>query len=417
MQWLNMFYPNSKQNKRLIIKGGRVFINNKILKKDIYIDNNGNINQISDTINKDGVDIIDANNKLIIPGLVDLHVHLREPGYEYKADIQSETYSAAKGGYTTICCMPNTKPVIDNIKTLTLVKKIIKEKALINVLPYCSITIGQKGEKIVDIPKLFKHCIGFSDDGNDVDSDKVMKNAMLLVSLCKARIVVHCEDKSKKGNLIESTKVKKNTDLAIYSDCHCHVCHVSTRQSIKIIKQARKSGFITCEVTPHHLLLTNTNVKNHGYFKMNPPLATKLDQKALINALKNNIIDVISTDHAPHSEAEKNTTYNKSLNGIIGLEDAFALLYTNLVLKKIITLKKLIELMSVNPAKIFKIENAGVIQKGIKANLTIIDLSKSYVIDKKNIVAKGKASPFYGQKVFSEVLTTICNGHIVYQKN
>jgi dihydroorotase len=312
----------------------------------------------------------------IIPGLIDVHVHLREPGYEYKETIKTGTQAAANGGYTTICCMPNTKPIIDNLTTLNHLKTLIKKDALVNVLPYAAITINQVGKKLVNIPSLAKHCFAFSDDGVGVQSNELMFKAMQACAKAHKPIIAHCEDITQEGNAKEYKEVERNIKLALQTKCQLHICHVSTKESIKLIKKAKlKTKLVTCEVTPHHLLLNHDDIKNNGAYKMNPPLASKIDQKALQKALRDGTIDMIVTDHAPHSLNEKDTTYEKSLNGIVGLETAFSLLYTNLVLTKKINFQKLIELMSINPTKIFTIDS-GKIDVNCIANITILDLKE-----------------------------------------
>jgi dihydroorotase len=313
---------------------------------------------------------------VVLPGLVDVHVHLREPGQEYKETIKTGTMAAAAGGYTTICCMPNTKPVIDNLSILNKLKKLIDRKSIVNVLPYASITKKQIGQTLVDINSLAKHCFAFSDDGVGVPSKALMLQAMKQCKKVNKPIVAHCEDITQDINTRESKEVERNLRLALQTKCQLHICHVSTSQSINLIKSAKtKSSKISCEVTPHHLLLNQRDVINKGAYKMNPPLASLNDQQALKQALIDGTIDMIATDHAPHAIKEKNTTYNKSLNGVVGLEIAFSLIYTYFVKTKIISFARLINLMSLNPTRIFKIKNQQISLNNI-ANIAIVDLNK-----------------------------------------
>jgi dihydroorotase len=307
---------------------------------------------------------------------VDVHVHLREPGYEYKETIKTGTMSAAAGGYTTICCMPNTKPIIDNLSTLNNLKKLIKQKAIVNILPYASITKQEKGQALVNIPSLAKHCFAFSDDGVGIASSDLMFKAMQQCKKVNKVIVAHCEDISQKNsNAKESKEVERNLKLASKTKCQLHICHVSTHESINLIKKAKAQKVnVSCEVTPHHLLLNKNNVINQGTYKMNPPLANPKDQQVLKKALADGTIDMIVTDHAPHADKEKNTTYEKSLNGIVGLETAFSLIYTHFVKTKAISFSRMINLMSLNPCKIFKIKSHQIILNNT-ANITIMDLN------------------------------------------
>jgi dihydroorotase len=342
---------------------------------DIFI-NHGEIIKLAKQLDHEVHDqSIDANGLVIIPGLIDVHVHLREPGYEYKETIKTGSAAARAGGYTTICCMPNTNPVIDNLTKLNQLQKKIVHDACVHVVPYVAITKKQKGKTLVNIPLLSQHCLAFSDDGAGVQSTSLMEQAMRMCAKVRKPIVTHCEDITQTGNAREYQEVARNLKLAQKTKCQLHICHVSTKESVDLIKQ-HKSKLITCEVTPHHLLLNQTDVQNHGAYKMNPPLASYQDQKALCRALMDNTIDMIATDHAPHSYQEKNTTYAQSLNGIVGLETAFSLIYTKFVKTHKISFKRLIELMSINPAKVFHLPSHE-IKIGQKANLAIFDLKQT----------------------------------------
>jgi dihydroorotase len=359
----------------LLIKNGTIFYRNKLCKLDILINKDKIIN-INKHISVKTDQTIDATNLTIIPGLIDVHVHLREPGFEYKETIETGTKAAAAGGFTTICCMPNTKPIIDNLSRLNALKQFIRSKAMVNVLPYVAISNGQLGKELVDIKSLSKHCFAFSDDGVGIQSALLMEIAMCEAKKYSKPIVAHCEDLTKTGNAMEYSEVGRDLKIALKNKCQFHICHVSTKESIDLIYKAKQhASFISCEITPHHLLLNKTLLKNNGAYKMNPPIASKQDQQALIKNLQNGTIDMIATDHAPHSKEEKSKGLLKSANGVVGLEISFALMYTYLVKKHIITFNRLIELMSVNPAKIFHL-NGGTIKIGGIADLSIFNLNQ-----------------------------------------
>jgi dihydroorotase len=367
----------------LLIKNGNVFYKNKFQQINILVDDKKNIKYTKHIKLKPNTKIINAGNLTIIPGLIDVHTHLRQPGYEYKGTIKTETKAASVGGFTTICCMPNTKPIIDSVSELKKIKLLINKNGIINVLPYCSITVNEQGKQIVDIKKTSSHCIAFSDDGCGIKDSSIMKQAMKQIESTNKVIACHCEIDGS-----ETKEVIRNIELAKQTKCKLHICHVSTKSSIDVIKKAKKQKInVTCEVTPHHLLLNKDDIKDNGAYKMNPPLSSKQDQSSLLKAIKDGTINMIVTDHAPHSDKEKNCNYQKSLNGIVGLETSFSLMYTKLVKSKIITLEKLVELMSINPNKRFDLNQQS-------NNLTIVDLNQKYKIDSHKFFSKSKISPF-----------------------
>jgi dihydroorotase len=383
---------------KILIKDGIVFYKNRFRKLDILITKDV-ITDIAPRIRTRVDQVINARELTIIPGLIDVHVHLREPGFSYKETIKTGTLAASYGGYTTICCMPNTNPLIDSLAHLNLLDKMIKRDAIINVLPYACISKGQTGNELVNIAQLAKHCFAFSDDGVGVSNAKLLKQGMIEAKKVHASIVVHCEDLTKSGNASEYSEVERDLKLANETKCQLHICHVSTKESIEFIKEAKKTNkLISCEVTPHHLLINETHIKDHGSYKMNPPIRSQADQQRLLQALYDGTIDMIATDHAPHNAHEKNKGLKESLNGVVGLEFAFSLIYTFLVKTNKISFKHLIDLMSANPAKIFKIEG-GEINIGKKANLALFNLNKKYVIDSKHFASKGKSTPFVGLNV------------------
>ncbi|MDR1235009.1 MAG: dihydroorotase [Mycoplasmataceae bacterium] len=402
----------------LLIKQGNVLLNDVIKENYDILINDGRIIQIDKNIQANVNRTIDARNLTVLPGLIDVHVHLRQPGYEYKETIQTGAKAAAAGGYTTICCMPNTKPIIDDEQKLNILKNIIQSDAIINVLPYVSITINQAGKELIDITNLAKQCFAFSDDGVGVASQNIMKEAMLLCAKYHKPLVAHCEDLTQVGNAIEYKEVERDLKLALETNCQFHICHVSTKESITLIRDAKKqSNYISCEATPHHLLLCKKDIKDDGAYKMNPPLAEPQSVDALRKALIDGTIDMIATDHAPHSENEKNVSYERALNGIVGLDFAFSLLYTQLVTIKnpySISLIKLVQLMSTNPAKRFNIDGGGSIRINAKANLMIVDLNQEWTINSKKFKSKGHSTPFDGQRVKSQNCYTVCNGRVVY---
>lgn len=415
-----------------IIKNSKVLINNKLIQTDVFI-SQGKIKEIRKNINYP-CKSYDFKNHILVPGLIDVHTHLREPGYEYKETIKSGTKAAAHGGYTDICCMPNLNPNTDSLKTTKNLLKLIKDKALINVYPFCSITKGRKGKgEIVDIKKISKYAIGFSDDGTGVSDQNLMLKAMKEVKNNSSIISAHCEDLkfiepngsinqclfSKKNNIpsisneSEYKPVERDLMLAKKTGCKYHVCHISTKETIELINKFKIKN-VSCEVTPHHLLLNDSILSNHGKYKVNPPLRSIKDQKALIENLKKGNIDLIATDHAPHAAKEKNNILIKSAFGIASIDYAFPLLYTNLVLKKIISLPKLITLMSLNANKIFTHLPNNEIKINNRASFMIFDPKKYHNISKNKILSKSKVTPFEGWKCTGWVKMTVCNGKIVY---
>lgn len=362
-------------------------------------------------------EIFNLDKYTILPGFCDVHVHLREPGFSYKETILTGTLAGLKGGYTAVCSMPNLNPVPDCPKNLQIQLDTIKKDAKIAVYPYGSITMAQAGKKLSDMDGLAKDVIAFSDDGRGVQSTEVMRNAMQKAKSLGKMIVAHCEDNTllfdgyihdgqyakthgHRGICSESEWKQIERDLKLVEETGCayHVCHISTKESVEIIRQAKKSGIdVTCETAPHYLVLDENDVKEDGRFKMNPPLRSPQDRVALIEGICDGTIDIIATDHAPHSDEEKSRGLQKSAFGIVGLETAFPVLYTYLVRKKIITLNKLLELLTINPRTRFGIPFSG---------YSVWDLEQSYTIDSREFISKGKATPFNGIKVYGKNLFT-----------
>lgn len=381
-------------------------------------------------------EVIDASGLTVLPGLVDMHCHLREPGFEHKETVASGTLAAAKGGYTTICCMPNTNPIIDNVEAMKRLLFIIKKDAIVNVLPIAAVSIGQLSQSITDMEQLKElGAIAFSDDGQPVSNNRVMLEALIKAKTIGALIIDHCEDHSlvnggvinegKKAeeldlpgisNLSEELPVVRDMMLAAQADYKIHIAHVSTKGTVNIIKEAKEHGIdVTCEVTPHHIALSDDIIiKGETNYKVNPPLRNTYDVEAMKTAIKEKIIDAIATDHAPHHETEKGDDFYKAANGISGIETSFAVCYTELVEAGIISLKELAAIMSYNPSRILGI-NRGRVAVGASADLVLVDINKTFKIDKKDFASKGKNTPFHGKNYKGEVVYTIVNGKIVFK--
>lgn len=417
----------------MLLKNCKIFQNNNFVYRDILIKNKKIVN-IDENINNIDCKIIDVNGKFVSAGFIDVHVHFREPGFENKETIKTGTLAASRGGYTTVMTMPNLNPVPDTYENLKKQLDIIKKDAIIRVIPYASITKGEDGKEYVDFESLSKYVFGFSDDGRGVQSSEVMYKAMQCAKKVNKPIVAHCEDnslifggsihKGKKSKELavkgipsccESVQVARDILLAKETRCHYHICHISTKESVDLVRMAKKWGInVTCEVTPHHLISTEDDVTNIGYWKMNPPLRTLEDKKALIDGIIDGTIDIIATDHAPHTELEKNIELEKSSFGIVGLETAFSLLYTKLVKENIISLEKLVNLMTKNVSNIFNL-SYGKLEIGCNADLCVIDLEKKYKINSNEFFSKGKNTPYNDLEVYGKIELTIYDGEIVYE--
>lgn len=394
----------------ILLKNGFVFYGTTLQKLDILIVNK-KITKIAKEINMKDVNVIDISGLTVLPGLIDVHVHLREPGYENKETIKTGTLAAAAGGFTHVCCMPNTKPVIDNLASLNLVQKIINKDALINVYPYCALTINQQQEKLVDFASLSKKCIAFSDDGKEIVNEDLIKEIAALAKKYKFLTVAHCEEYDTKNSGI--TNVQQHLEIVSKTNIPYHFCHISTANSVKLIKQAKLiNKNITFEVTPHHLMFNRHTITDDGRFVMNPPISCSMNQQAIVSALCDGTVDIVASDHAPHTIKEK-AKKQKSLNGVVGLETSFPVMYTNFVRNNKINFKRLIDLMSFNPSRIFKLPKNEIVVGNI-ANLAIFNLGKKYVVDPYTFKSKGKSTPFAKQLVYGKAVYTICNGEIIY---
>lgn len=374
-----------------------------------------------------GLSPVISKKYIIVPGLCDVHVHFREPGFSYKETIASGSAAAAHGGYTAVCTMPNLDPVPDSAEHLQVQLDAIKRGAAIKVLPYGAITVGEKGEKLADMEAMSDKVCAFSDDGKGVQNDEMMREAMTAAKRLGKIIAAHCEDNSLLfGGYIhdgeyarmhghrgissasEYKQIERDLRLAEETGCAYHVCHISTKESVELIRQAKARGVdVTCETAPHYLVLCDEDMQEDGRFKMNPPLRSREDKKALIEGIKDGTIDMIATDHAPHSAEEKGRGLEKSLMGVVGLETAFPVLYTELVTKNIITLDRLVELMSFKPKERFGIDTEN--------DFAVFDISEAYKIDPEDFLSMGRATPFAGREVFGRCLLTVHNEKVVYK--
>ena len=377
------------------------------------------------------ISTMDASSFVILPGFVDVHVHLREPGFSYKETIRTGSLAAAHGGYTTVCAMPNLNPVPDSMETLQLELDAIQKDAVIRVLPYGAITKGEQGGELADLDAMAPYVVAFSDDGKGVQDRDMMCRAMLEAKRLGKLIVAHCEDNSLlRGGYIhdgayakahghrgicsesEWRPIQRDLELVRETGCGYHVCHISTKESVDLIRKAKAEGLnVTCETGPHYLLLDDSCLQEDGRFKMNPPLRTEWDRQMLIEGLKDGTIDMIATDHAPHSKEEKEKPLTEAPSGITGLETSLALGITSLVKPGHLTLMELMEKMSLNPAKLYKLD-CGRLEEGAAADLVIFDENEKWVVD--GFASKAANSPFLGAELTGRVRYTICGGKVVY---
>lgn len=401
---------------------------------DIFVED-GIIKEKAESIEKQADTVIDAAGCYVMPGLIDLHVHFRDPGLTYKEDIETGSKAAAKGGFTTVCCMPNTKPVVDNVETVKYIIEKGEKTGLTNVLPVGAVTKNMAGVEITDVEELKKAGIcAISEDGKSVMNSGVYRKAMKNAAKANVPVLAHCEDinlveggvinlgdKSSElgvkgiSNAVEDVIAMRDIMLAKETGATLHLCHCSTKDSVEMVKRAKEEGIkVTAEVCPHHFSMCSDDItSNDGNFKMNPPLRAREDMEALIKGLQDDIMDVISTDHAPHSAEEKAKDLEHAPFGIVGLETSVALTVTNLVKKGYLTPMQMAAKMSYNPAKVLGIPK-GTLDEGKIADITIIDPDKEYTIDVNTFESKGKNTPFDGYKVSGEVEYTILNGKIVY---
>lgn len=415
----NVYTPQGFERQDVFVSNGKVFAGAEAAKNSELADR-----------------IVDCQSKYLIPGFTDVHVHLREPGFFYKETIASGTRAAARGGYTCVCPMPNLKPAPSDMDSLKVQLDIIEKDAVVKTIPYGTITVNQDGRsELSDMEAMAPYVCAFSDDGKGIQTGDLMESAMIRAKDLDKLIVAHCEDESllhggyihdgsyakthgHNGICSESEwkQVARDVALAEKTGAAYHICHISTKETVEIVRAAKAKGVnVTCETGPHYLVLCDEDLQEEGRFKMNPPLRSAEDKAALIAGIADGTIDMIATDHAPHSAEEKAKGLEKSAFGIVGLETAFAILYTHLVKKGVITLEKLIEMMSINPRKRFNFDG-GLIEDGQPADLTLLDLDRQWVIDPKDFASMGKATPFAGWTVCGKPVMTIVNGEIIYEE-
>ncbi len=419
---------------KYLVKSANVYTDGRFQSVDLLIDG-GIFVSIGQDISAPDAIVIPASGLTVFPGFTDVHVHLREPGFSYKETIATGTLAAARGGYTNVCSMPNLSPCPDTAEHLKLQLDIIEKDAVINVYPFGTITAGQAGEHLAEMEEMSDDVIGFSDDGRGVQSREMMLAAMKKAKTLDKIISAHCEDNNllfggyihegeyakehdHAGICSESEwgPIKRDIELIKETGCKYHVCHISAKESVELIRKAKAEGVdITCETGPHYLTMNDMMLEENGRFKMNPPIRSEEDRKALIEGIKDGTIDVIATDHAPHSAEEKSRGLDKSMMGVVGIETAFAVCYTKLVKTGIITLEKLTELLSVNAKKRFGIGSE--IKVGEKADLTVFNLEEPFTVDPKEFLSKGKATPFEGWRLVGRCKLTMVDGKIVYNED
>lgn len=417
----------------LLLKNGTVYYQGKMQKVDVLIQN-GVVCKIDRDIQADGCPVIDSSKFNIIPGLADVHVHLREPGFSYKETILTGTKAAAKGGFTLVAAMPNLNPVPDSAEHLKIELDRIEKNRVIKVLPYGSITVGEKGKELRDMAGMAKDVIAFSDDGKGVQNSEMMEKAMTVAKELNKPIVAHCEVESllnggyihdgeyaklhgHKGisSASEYEEVIRDINLSEKTGCQFHACHISTKESVDAIRQAKAKGLkVSGETGPHYLAFTDMDLQESGSWKMNPPIRNEEDRQALIKGVQDGTIECIITDHAPHSREEKSKGLAGSSMGVVGLETSFAAVNTYMVEKGYISFEKLVEVMSINPRKIFGLESG--IQIGKPADITIVDPKAKWVVNPEEFISMGKATPFAGKTLTGKVIATIYNGDFAYSE-
>lgn len=421
-------------NERVILKSGRIVRGGMSEIADVVV-RGGMIEQIAPEVEiLEGDKVVDCTGKIVVSGLVDLHVHLREPGFEAKETIASGTAAAAHGGFTTVCSMPNLNPAPDTVEHLQQQLDAIERDAVIKVLPYATITRERYGRELVDFAALKPMVAGFSDDGSGVQNGEVMRAAMAEAVKADAIIAAHCEvNELLKGGYIhdgeyaaqhghkgicsesEWQQIERDIELAADAGCRYHVCHISTKESVELIRQAKQRGVkITCETGPHYLTMCDMDLKEEGRFKMNPPIRSAADRDALVEGLKDGTIDVVATDHAPHTAEEKSRGLAGSAMGVVGLETSFAVIYTKLVREGVISLEKAIEVLSEAPRKIFNI--GGGLNEGQAADIAVFDLEAEFDVNPEEFHSKGRSTPFEGWHLWGECCLTMVDGKIVWQK-
>ena len=427
-----LFY--NTMDTRIILKGGTLVRSGEQIKADVAICN-GKIERIAPQIEiSDSDKVFSCEGKIITSGLVDLHVHLREPGFSRKETIATGTAAAAHGGFTTVCSMPNLEPAPDTREHLQEQLDIIERDAVIKVLPYATITRKRRGDELVDFEALKPYVAGFSDDGSGVQSEEVMLAAMEQAAKYEGIIAAHCEvnellrkgyihdgeyakEHGHRGICSESEwqQIERDIELAAKTGCRYHVCHISTKESVALIREAKKRGVkITCETGPHYLTMCDRDLQEDGRFKMNPPIRSAEDRDALVAGLQDGTIDVVATDHAPHTADEKSRGLELSAMGVVGLETSFAVIYTKLVKEGIISLEKAIEVMAEAPRRIFGL--GGGLKEGEAADIAVFDLDATFTVEPDKFLTMGRSTPFQGWELQGECCLTLVDGKIAYEK-
>ena len=423
------------ESVKMLLKGGLLVGGGSSMKGDVLIEN-GQIADIAPSIDTidEATEVVNVEGYVVTYGLADVHVHLREPGFSAKETIASGTLAAAHGGYTTVCAMPNLSPAPDAVETIAVEQQMIDEQAVVEVLPFATITTGRRGEQVVDVEALKDLSCGFSDDGSGVQIDEVMLDAMHRVAAVDGIIAAHCEENSllrggyihdgeyakahgHKGICSESewAPIARDVEMVAKTSCRYHVCHVSAKESVEIIRQAKKRGLpVTCETGPHYLVFSDADLQEDGRFKMNPPIRSAEDRDALLKGIQDGTIECIATDHAPHTAEEKSKGLKGSTMGVVGLETAFAVTYTHLVRTGMITLEKAVELLCDNPRRIFRL--GGALRKGERADIAVFDVREPYKVDSQRFLSKGKSTPFEGMEVYGRCVMTLYNGKMVWKE-
>ena len=419
---------------KYVLKNLKIFNGHSFDFGSIAVDNGTIVSVDGSFTPSDDYEIIDCGNAAAFPGFADVHVHLREPGFSHKETIETGTKAAARGGFTAVCAMPNLNPVPDSADNLQVQLDAIEKDAVIDVFPYAAITIGEKGEALADLEDLSAKTVAFSDDGKGVQSEELMEAAMAKAALLGKIIAAHCEDEALlhggcihagsyaeehgiPGIVSESEwgPIKRDIELIRKTGCAYHVCHVSAKESVELIRKAKSEGMdITCETAPHYLVFSDSDLQDDGSFRMNPPIREAADRDALIEGILDGTVDMIATDHAPHSAEEKSKGLRGSLNGIVGIETSFPVMYTYFVKTGKLSLEALIKLMSANPRNRFSL-GGGEIKAGARADFTVFDLDEEYEIDPKDFISMGKSSPFTGLRVYGKCRFTACGDKIAWR--
>lgn len=420
---------------RIVLKGGRVFSGGKSFEADVVVCGDRIAEVTPEAAILPGDKVVDCRGRWVTAGLVDLHVHLREPGFSSKETIATGTAAAAHGGFTTVCAMPNLEPAPDSLENLRRETEIIERDAVVKVLPYATITRRRAGREIVDFAALRPYVAAFSDDGSGVQDDGMMLAAMRAAAANDCIIAAHCEVNSllhggyihdgayaaahgHKGISSESEwrQIERDIKLAEQTGCRYHVCHISTKESVALIRDAKRSGVrITCETGPHYLTMCDADLREEGRFKMNPPIRSAADRNALIEGVQDGTIDVITTDHAPHTAEEKSRGLAGSAMGVVGLETSFAVIYTKLVMAGIISPERMIELMAEAPRRIFAL--GGGLAAGEKADIAVFDLDNEFTVDPATFLSKGRSTPFEGWRLHGQTILTLVDGRTAYRND